>query len=345
MRQLPYRAILLAALLPSAVQAADDSPWTFSFFLENDLFAETDRHYTNGVRFSAVSPDIDNYLYDPRLPQWVREVNDWFEPFYPVPESRSDEIHRNIVLTAGQLIYTPEDIDRTSLDPDDRPYAGWLYGGVGYHAKTRDKLNSVGLNFGVVGPAALGQEAQDLVHDLRGFDKFQGWDNQLENEPGLQLVYEHKSRLRNLPGGSPWGSDLIWHAGGSLGNVATYVNAGAELRAGWQLPDDFGTSALRPGGDNSAPGRRDPRINGGFGVHAFLSLDGRWVLRDIFLDGNTWRDSHSVDKEPLVGEAAYGVSAVYRRWKVSYAQVRRSREFEGQAKGNSYGSLSISYSY
>ncbi|NVK40036.1 MAG: lipid A deacylase LpxR family protein [Oceanospirillaceae bacterium] len=343
-RPLPL-ALLLAALLPPGLQAAENPPWTYNFYLENDLFSETDRHYTNGIRFSAVSPDIDNYLYDPRLPRWVRRVNDWFEPLYPVPESRTDEVHRNIVLTAGQLIFTPEDIDRTTLDPDDRPYAAWLYGGVGYHAKTREKLNSVELNFGVVGPAALGQEAQDFIHELRGFDKFQGWDHQLKNEPGLQLVYEHKRRIRELPPGTGWGADLIWHDGGSLGNVATYLNAGAELRAGWRLPDDFGTSALRPGGDNSAPGRGDPRMHGGLGIHGFLSLDGRWVLRNIFLDGNTWRDSHSVDKEPLVGEAAYGISAVYKRWKVSFAQVHRSREFEGQPKSNSYGSLSVSYSH
>ncbi|MFC6669317.1 lipid A deacylase LpxR family protein [Marinobacterium aestuariivivens] len=339
------RILLLATLLPLPTLAEEGAPWTYNFYLENDLFAETDRHYTNGARFSAVSPDIDNFLYDPRLPAWVRELNDWFEPLYPVPESRIDEVRRNIVLTLGQQIYTPEDIDRTDIDPTDRPYAAWLYGGVGYHAKTRNKLNSVELNLGMIGPAALGQEAQDFIHDLRGFDKFQGWDNQLENEPGLQLVYEHKRRQQSLKTPAGWGTDLIWHAGGSLGNVATYLNAGAELRLGWRLPDDFGTSALRPGGDNSAPGRRDPRLNGTLGLHGFVSLDGRWVLQDIFLDGNTWRDSHSVDRESLVGEAALGVSAVFEGWKLSFARVHRSREFEGQRKGNSYGSLSVSYSY
>ena len=33
-----------------------------------------------------------------------------------------------------QNIYTPGDISRTDLVPDDRPYAGITYGGVGFHA-------------------------------------------------------------------------------------------------------------------------------------------------------------------------------------------------------------------
>jgi hypothetical protein len=68
-------------------------------------------------------------------------------------------------------------------------------------------------------------------------------------------------------------------------------------------------------------------------------------VRDIFLDGNSWRNSHSVSKEPLVGEAAVGVSAIFERWKLSFARVHRSREFEGQPSGHSYGSLSASYNY
>ena len=39
----------------------------------------------------------------------------------------------------------------------------------------------------------------------------------------------------------------------SLGNFATYANAGGELRFGLRLPDDFGTAPLRPAGENTAP--------------------------------------------------------------------------------------------
>lgn len=59
-----------------------------------------------------------------------------------------------------------------------------------------------------------------------------------------------------------------------------------------------------------------------------------WGLRDITLDGNTFKSSHSVDKTPFVFEAGYGFVARYFR----------TREFEGQRERPIYGSFTISRS-
>lgn len=346
-----YSRVLLITFLgfSTIAVANEEAPWTLNLYFENDLFSETDQNYTNGVRASWVSPNVDNYLRDERLPQWVRELTPHLPLFDPYDENDS-RVQRNVVISLGQQIYTPEDIDRYSIDMNDRPYAAWLYGGIAYHSRTKNKMNTAELNLGVIGPMALGEQAQDMIHGLRGFQKFNGWDNQLKNEPGFQLVYEHKNRLFKRQFSPFVDYDVILHGGASLGNVATYVNGGAELRIGWNLPEDFGTSALRSGGDNSAPGLGDGRFQRGsrdsnLGVHGFISMDGRWVLRDIFLDGNTFRDSHSIDKENLVGETAFGVAVLYHGWKLSFARVHRTREFKRQPEGHSFGSLSLSYSF
>lgn len=325
--------------------ASDSDPWTLNVYFENDLFAESDQNYTNGIRFSWVSPDVSSYETDPRVPEWLRDINDKLHFFHQLKDS--EQLTRNLVVSAGQLMYTPETIDATQLLVDERPYAGFLYADIAYHIRSEDQLDTVGITLGIVGPAALGKEAQDFIHDLRGFDKFQGWDNQLENELGIQILYEHKHRLFKHRLFGPLSHDLIGHSGISLGNVATYLNFGAEYRFGWQLPTDFGTSAVRPGGDNSAPGRNDPRLNqpGFSGFHGFISFDTRLIGRDIFLDGNTFRDSHSVDKEPVVADLSVGVSFTVNRWKVSFAKVFRTREFKKQPHSHSYGSLSLSYSW
>ncbi|MBP0049579.1 lipid A deacylase LpxR family protein [Marinobacterium sp. AK62] len=331
------------ALVPFQVQAEQN--WTANLYFENDLFSETDQQYTNGIRVSWVSPEIESFLDDPDLPHWMRSANRWLTPLDPEPVSLGNDVSRRLIFSLGQQIYTPEDRDRRTLDPDDRPYAGWLYAGFGYHTQTRRRMNSFEVNLGMVGPAALGEEAQDFIHELRGFETFKGWDNQLKNEPGIQLIYEHKYRwLRHTiqPG---WEQEVLLHAGGSLGNVATYLNGGFEYRVGYRLPHDFGTSALRPGGDNSVPGRGDPRLKHQWGIHAFVSLDARYVAQDIFLDGNTWRDSHSVDRTPWVGDSAYGIAATYGRWKLSYARVYRTRQFEQQPDNHNYGSLAVSYTF
>ncbi|WP_027859207.1 lipid A deacylase LpxR family protein [Marinobacterium jannaschii] len=348
------RSLTLAtSLLAGAASAADSNalPWTFNLYVENDLFAETDQNYTSGVRMSWVSPNVEDYLTDPILPNWMQDVNKLLPLFDPEPTSKyGDRVQRNMVIGFGQQIYTPEDIDRRTVDPNDRPYAGWLYGNVAYHSRTKDKLNSVELNLGIVGPAALGETTQDFIHDLRGFEKFNGWDNQLENELGVQLVYEHKNRIIKGYTSDIFGYDVIVHSGASIGNVATYLNAGGEIRFGWRLPQDFGTAALRPGGDNAAPGRTDDRFHlrkraRAMGLHAFISSDARFVVQDIFLDGNTFEDSHSIDKEYLVGEISIGVAAIYEGWKVSFARVHRSKEFKNQREGHNFGSISISYTY
>lgn len=335
--------LLLSLLLPaSALADLETEPWTLNLYFENDLFSESDQNYTNGIRMSWISPDLSSYEKDPRIPKWMRQLNNGLHFFHQLKDR--DKLSKNLVFSLGQLMYTPTTIDATELLVDERPYAGFLYSEMDYQIRGEGQLDTVGVLLGVVGPAALGRETQDFIHDLRGFDKFQGWDNQLENEFGLQLVYEHKRRIFSGPVRQMLSHDLIGYAGLSLGNVATYLDFGGEYRIGWQLPDDFGTSAVRPGGDNSAPGRGDPRLNssGLSGLHVFFSLNSKFVVHDIFLDGNSCNDSHSVDKKPWVGNLASGFSFILGRWKISYAQVFRSKEFFKQSGSHSYGSLSIS---
>ena len=157
--------------------ALTQQPSLYIFHLENDLFNGTDSDYTSGVKFSWVSANLKNFIDDPCLPQWVRKLNQLSEAVHP----RGDT-SRNMVITAGQAMYTPRDRYRTDLIRTDRPYAGWLYLGLGYNAREGQRMDSVEANIGVVGPAALAKQSQNLIHDLRGLPRFNGWDNQLKNE-------------------------------------------------------------------------------------------------------------------------------------------------------------------
>ena len=310
-----------------------------SLYVENDLFANSDRNYTSGVKLTWVSPDLKDYRDRKCIPGWML-------PYEAAVRSFTDQFfsanakQRNVVATLGQEIYTPGDRTRSDLIRNDRPYAGWLYLGVGYNerrdAGALERLDSIETRFGIIGPLSLGKTAQDFIHDLRGFPRFEGWSNQLRHEPGLQAIAERKYRATRADAGT---GDAIAHFGGSLGNVATYLNAGLELRWGRGIPDDFGSSPTRPAGNNTAPGAFRRKA---FSMHGFASLDLRLVARDIFLDGNTFTHSHSVDKRPRVAELALGFAGYAEGWKFSYARVLRSREFEGQTSRHSFGSFTIS---
>ncbi len=311
---------------------------------ENDLFGDSDEQYTNGFQLGWMSPDVERYL-DADLPPalgWTKRLAAHL-PFVDLPNSQ-----HNIGLSLGQKIYTPGDTQTRAVVLDDRPYAGWLYGSVAFLSKTLTRLDTVEVQAGMIGPASLAEDAQKFVHKLRGFDAPKGWDNQLENEPGVALIYERRDRPWRSANASGLGYDFITHSGGAVGNVFTYLNAGAELRVGWNLPADFGTSLISPGGDTNAPtALGDPRLSNAsaFGIHGFTAITGRFVLRDIFLDGNTFADSHSVDKHWLVGDFIAGASVTFWRAKLSYAQVFRSKEFEGQRRGHNFGSLTLSITF
>ena len=346
--------ILLLLALPATAESQqyDEGPerlaWTVNLYVENDLFSETDQDYTSGIRVSVVSPDITSHKQIELWP-WIQQVNEKLTFFH----DRHDGLQRNVIASIGQQIYTPQDLAQTALIEDDRPYAAWLFLGLGYQTRGEliraDKevatLDTLELRLGVVGPAALGKQAQDVIHDLRGFERFLGWDNQLRNEPGFVAVWEHKRKTKEQDS-EGFGWDAIWHAGIALGNVRTHVNAGGEFRAGWWIPNDFGTSAIRPGGENSTPSTiLDQRQAAGhlWGFHVFASFDARLVAQDIFLDGNTFKTSHRVAKEVGVADAAVGFSLSYGRGRLSYAHIFRSREFARQDGSHAYGSLAFSY--
>ena len=316
--------------------------WTFTFLFENDLFGDTDQQYTNGINLGWLSPDLNQYRDNPQVPRWAVRVAEKL-PFINTPNAQ-----HNVGFSIGQQIFTPEDTQTRTLVRGDRPYAGWLYGGLAFISKSETRLDTLEVQAGVIGPFSLAEEAQNLVHELRDLPSPNGWEHQLKNEPGLALIYNRKLRYLRSRNATGFGYDFIANGGGAVGNVYTFVNAGAEARVGWNLPADFGTSLIRPGGESNAPTAiNDPRLGNSqpFGIHAFVAITGQFVMRDIFLDGNTFRDSHHVDKELLVGDLVIGAAVLVKHVKLSYAKVFRSKEFESQNDYHTFGSVSLSLTF
>lgn len=337
-------ALLTTFLLPFAAAAMGTPPPgdpnqgrpIINLRVDNDLFAGQDQGYTSGVQLTAVSPNLADYTTDPGLPPLAR----WFNRHLAFLDS-GDADERNMVLRIAQGIYTPGDPARTDLMVEDRPYAGTLMAVFGYNTRNGDAMTTTLLGVGVLGPASMAEQSQDAIHGLSGSDRFQGWDHQLENELLLGIRREHSRRLgAHAVGAGGLQRDTLAHWGWAFGNPMTRVNAGFELRLGRDLPDDFGSSPMRPSGDNTAP--LIDRGGRGWAWHVFLAVDGYWSLYEPSLDGNLFRDSHSVDKRPFVGEAAVGFSMTRGRWKLAFARYFRTLEFEGQRERPEFGSVTLS---
>jgi len=315
-----------------------------TFYSENDkYFAGTDQHYTNGFKLSALSAELTNFTADP-VPQVVQQVARTLDRLVPPGHDCK------LGLALGQNIYTPANTAATAPVPNDRPYAAWLYASAAfqvYHPsrvfatgwRAVAQLDTLEVSAGLVGPGALGRQVQNNFHDVIGVEHASGWANQIHNEPGLAIALERKWRVSTAHARDGWGADFIPHVGATAGNVFTFASLGAEVRAGWRLPADFGANLIRPSGDSNSPRRP------AWSALAFVAADGRAVARDITLDGNSFRASPHIDKKPFVGDLLGGIALGTQRWQFTYAQALRTKEFKAQVKASVFGSVSATLYY
>jgi hypothetical protein len=224
------------------------------------------------------------------------------------------------VYALGQKMFTSSDIKQADPPLDDRPYAGWLYAEVGLVGTHGDRLQAWRLGVGIVGPGSLAEETQRLVHDVVGTTEPQGWGTQLPTEPTLLLSYETRWR-RSVWQGDNTGleADLIPSLGVVAGNAYTFAEVGTTIRFGSRLPRDWGGYSPEPAASGAAVFSAD-----GFGWHLFAGFEGRAFARNLFLDGSSFRDSRSVEKEPFVADLQLGAAVHWRKLRLSYTHVIRS---------------------
>ena len=180
---------------------------SFTLYLENDILNERDANYTHGTRLL-----------------WLTDAITY--------EDATKKQHGYVV---GQSIYTSEDIDAKELLPENRPYAGWLYGGYVIQNRYPDRRTDwIEFDIGMVGPSSYAEKTQTEVHRLFHNHLPQGWSHQIKDELGLVALYEQR---RLVCRGNYY--DIWPHWGFSLGNVQTYVNVGFSARLGFNLPEQY----------------------------------------------------------------------------------------------------------
>ncbi len=123
-RLLPIILFAIALLgAPAAMLAQSaDGKGVWNALWENDVFTtgRSDRHYTSGLRFSYITRKDRGW-------KWVSAGARTLPYFI-------EDGHLRTNFAFGQNIHTPEGIKNPLPIPDDRPYAGWLYGAVGLTA-------------------------------------------------------------------------------------------------------------------------------------------------------------------------------------------------------------------
>lgn len=268
-----------------------------------------DRNYTQGIKLTAESAD------------------------------------RNQSYSVGQAIYTPEHKHLSDPLPTERPYAGYLYGEKSQtYLVNEDTINLFRLQAGIVGPHSYAEQVQSGFHSLIGDSIPQGWDHQLHDEPALNVFLEQK-RKALLYDSAPITLDVVTNYGVDLGNVSTLTRVGALFRIG-KLPNDFGPVVISPRAKRdevqSSIFTREASV---LTYYIFTGSESRAVARNIFLDGNTFRGSASVNKIPLVADIKGGFSFGYGPYRLTYTLVHITDEWTTQQHGMDFGSISLDWDW
>lgn len=301
-----------------------------SLTVENDALGRgTDKNYTSGVRLS--------YFDIREKPGELVDRLDRLIPFFKVNETTG------ITYSLGQNLYTPDDIGQREQVADARPWAAFLYGSISMTTLTGDHVDDAEATLGVVGPWAQGEPAQKFVHNVLGYKDPEGWDEQIENEPGLILSWRRRwPQLYAVEC-----RDFLFSAepnvGASAGNVYTLAEGGVTLRLSplfdrWQdtpllvRPSIPGTGYFEPQKDKTS-------------WYFFGGAQGRAVVRNIFLDGNTFEPGYSVDKKPLVMDLNVGIAMTVGDIRLSYTLVYRTKEYDGQKGKSLFGAAGLGYRF
>lgn len=239
------------------------------------------------------------------------------------PEGRPCVVTR---VRLGQKIFTPENLFFYEPGVVDRPYAGWLYAMLARERLAPRRTTDVSFEIGVTGNPSLARQVQETLHGWLGMTEPQGWKYQIPFEVDFAATYRDTWHLPVARTGRGLSLNLEPDWAATLGTERTSAQAGLFFRLAWRAPAG---SSLR------GPTSRD------FYVVARMGSEGEWVLRDLFLDGATWRSSASTPKKPLVGRTRAALDIGWGRLDVGLAATRSTRAFRAQDVPHMYGTITL----
>jgi hypothetical protein len=239
--------------------------WTINS--DNDLFVGSglDRDYTGGISLTLshpVSPD------ERRPGQWALDRLDRWSGLAAHLSRRSAGLPVGRLTQFGVLAFTPQRLDSTEPEREDRPYASMLY-----VTESRFRISDSGsrvyqssLTAGLLGTSAA-EQLHRKIHSALGLRVPEGYGRQISAGGELtgRYVVSRHSLLRSQ-NGERAGHDLSMRVEGSVGFLTEGVwNLG--LRWGrrgspwWSSPSDHGEYA----------GRALPRSGARHGPESYLT--------------------------------------------------------------------------
>ena len=289
------------------------------FQTDNDAYLAqgSDRYYTNGL-----------FLY--------------FRHALQTDTAEARLFGKTLGFEAGQKMYNPQSAFIPAAFYVDRPFAAYLYLGstLQYLYKNESALK-LGLQLGVTGPAALGQQAQQFVHKLLGFYPPEGWQYQIRNNIGVNLSGNYDKLFFR----TNW-FDLSGNAYANLGTTFTGAGAGLMLRFGAFNPlyHSVSTSGLVAKNRVIKEAHRREFF---FYLKPTINYSGYDATVQGGLFGNNATNTEEITSSvvPFVFSQEIGGNLTAGRWAFNLSAIFRTKEVKTMLMAHQWGSATFLYRF
>jgi len=311
-----FGALFLIVTLGAKAQQINSDPILKSdkrsihYTYDNDLFAGSDRYYTQGSIVEIRHPAIRKWP----LAKLLRIIVNSRDMIY--------------CFSFRQDVFSPKSIRNVKLDSTDRPYAGtFLFSqkviASGFWAKL-----TASVDVGCIGPAALGEEMQKFIHKHTNNAEPNGWENQVANSfaANLNLWFEQGLYV------SKW-FDVIGEVGGRGGVTNTNGSLGLLIRSGKK-------TEYFPGLNLSSRQKWE--------CYTTINGTASYVFHNAALQGVPWTKSTYVLTKDRLVRFVYrldaGLTFSLKNVSFTYTQSFLTPEFKG-GYHHSWGGLNFVYRF
>lgn len=286
------------------------------FKSDNDAYLAKgqDKYYTNGLFISY---------------RWANSTK-------KQSENRAKTISQ---VEIGQKMYNAQSGYIPDISYVDRPITAYLYAGASKTWFYSNENNfSLGAQVGVIGPAALGRQAQEFIHKLIGFYTPRGWEYQLNNELGFNMNLAYSRFIQRSASKK---MDILAHSFANIGSTFSGLGLGFTLRNGKMNP--FHSTAYTR--SNLSSGKAPASSQELF---FFAKPQLEYVVYDASIAGGLFRQNKgpvTFKAKPWVLSQEFGLVYAKRRFSAQLSYTFKTNEINSPAEAHEYGTLASYYHF
>jgi hypothetical protein len=294
----------------------------------------------------GVETDNDSYLLQGSDRYYTDGIFFYYKHALKITDKESATLANKVLgFEMGQKIFNPQSgsIYYNGADQPilvDRPFAAYLYAGSTLNFLYKDESNlKIGAQIGIVGPAAMGKQIQDFVHDNFGFYHPSGWEYQINNDFEINLSAEYNKLIAR----ASW-IDVSLSSYLNLGNGFTGAGVGPLVRLGAfnQLFNSVSTQSTVSRG----------AVTGLFHKHELFFYYKplvNYVAYDATIQGGLF-DNHSgleitKDKQPFIFSQQFGVAFTTNRFVFDVAAIFHTLDDKEMVQAHQWGAITGLYRF